>query len=125
MTRHFWQAQAMMKYFWPAIIIVSCLVVGFVTFLDIQSPLRAVAAFWFLLICPGMALVRLLHIEELLVELTLAIALSLSLDAVVSSVLVYTRTWSSDLSLALLIAISIGGVAFQFVTNYRRRPNLT
>ena len=100
-------------WLWPAIIVVSSAAIAILTYAGVESPVRVAFAFWFLLVCPGMALVRLLRLKDVIVELTLAVALSLALDALVASALVYTGLWSSKSSLAILIAISIAGAAAQ------------
>jgi hypothetical protein len=62
-----------------------------------------------------MALVRLLQIEEPMTEVTLAVALSLALDALVAGTMLYTGVWSPPWGLMLLICISVVGVTLQFV----------
>jgi hypothetical protein len=61
---------------------------------DSGSALRPAVLFWFLLVCPGMALVPLLELENAWTELTLGIATSLALDTLVASVMVEARLWS-------------------------------
>ena len=65
-------------WLWPTIIVLSAVCVGIVMFANVQSPIRPLLAFWFLLICPGMAMVRPLRVRELYVRLTLAVALSVA-----------------------------------------------
>jgi len=100
-------------WLWPAIIVVSSLGVSLMVFRDIASPLRSLTGFWFLFICPGMALVPLLRIKDRLTELILAIALSLALDMIVAEAVLYAGMWSSKVTLAVLICISLAGVALQ------------
>lgn len=100
---------------WPAIISISAIAVGLGTLAGIKYPLHSLIALWFLLICPGMAFVRLLHVEETLIEFTLAIALSLALDAIVAMTLLYTGMWSPKFGLLILIGISMGGAALQVI----------
>jgi hypothetical protein len=104
---------------WPVTIIVSALAVGYMMFGDITSPLRPLMAFWFLVICPGMALVRLLRISDLMIELTLAVALSFALDAIVASVMVYAGAWSPEWGLAMLLVVSLGGATVQLLRDCR------
>lgn len=100
---------------WPLIIAVSSLGTAIVTFGDVESPVRPLIAFWFLLICPGMAIVPFLGIREGISQLTLAIALSLALDALVSISLLYAGLWSPDIMLAVLISVSLTGAALQIL----------
>jgi hypothetical protein len=64
----------------------------------------------FLLLCPGLAWARLLRVEPLLNELLLGVALSLALDTIVSTALLYAHVPSARASLAVLIAITLGGL---------------
>ena len=106
---------------WPIIISISALVLVIVTFTG--APFRPVAAFWFLLICPGMAFVRLLHIEEWLMEFTLAIALSIAINTFVSEIMVFARIWSPKAGLVALICISMLGATCQIIEANGRRSD--
>ncbi len=107
-------------WMWPTVIAVSAIGVGLVVFGNVASPIRPVIAFWFLLICPGMAFVRLLRIQDNSNELTLAVALSLAIDSVLAIVMVYARLWSPKWGLGILIGISVLGAALQVITANRR-----
>ncbi len=106
-------------WLWPAAIISSSIVVGILTFADIESPLRPVISLWFLFICPGMAIVRLVGVDEMVVELTLAVAVSLALDTLVPLVMLYAGWWSPKGSLGVLIGVSLAGATLQVI-----RPHL-
>lgn len=108
-------------WLWPAIIVLSALAVALVLFWDIQSPLRPAVALWFLLICPGMALVRLMRLGDPLTTVALAIALSLALDGIVAGVMIYAHLWAPAWGLALLIAVSCAGAALQLYQASPRR----
>jgi uncharacterized membrane protein len=98
---------------WPVIIIISAVSSGLLVFGDFLPSARYLLSFWFLLVCPGMAYVRLLHIRDSVTEWALAIALSLAIDTVVAMFMLYTGNWSPNGGLVALMAISIGGVALQ------------
>jgi hypothetical protein len=66
-----------------------------------------------MLIIPGMAIIRLLHIEDRLAELVLAIALSLVISTLFAEIMVLTRLWSPPVGLAVLISISLIGAFLQ------------
>lgn len=108
-------------WIWPAVIAGSAAAAALLTFADISSPLRPLVLFWFLLVCPGMALVRLIGLRQPLVEWTLGIGLSLVLSMAVPSITLYARAWSPEISLGVLIAISVIGAALQLVQG-RARP---
>jgi hypothetical protein len=100
---------------WPAIIIVSSIAGGLAMAGDIGAPIRPLIAFWFLLICPGMAFIRLLHLQEWLTELTLAIALSLTVDTLVAEAMVLNHLWSPQGGLFGLICLSLAGAVLQLI----------
>ncbi len=100
---------------WPIMMISTALGLSLITFGNIASPIRPVIAFWFLLVCPGMAFVRLLRIRETLTELMLAVALSLAIDTLVAEAILYAEIWSSRLALLVLIGISVIGAALQLI----------
>lgn len=102
-------------WLWPAVIISSSIVVGILTFADIESPLRPVISLWFLFFCPGMAIVRLVGVDEMGVELTLAVAVSLALDSLVALVMLYAGWWSPKGSLGVLIGVSFAGAGLQII----------
>ncbi|MDQ3781242.1 MAG: DUF1616 domain-containing protein [Chloroflexota bacterium] len=102
--------------FWPTVILLSATALGVSVFADLQSPLRAILALGFLFVCPGMAFVPLLRVEDVLTELSLGVALSLSLDALVAGTMLYAGLWSPEWGLALLIVVSLVGALLQIVT---------
>lgn len=92
---------------WPLLIVVWALVTGLLVFAGSDTPLRPVVVLPFLLVCPGLALVRLLRIREPVTELTLGVALSVALAVLVPGAMLYTGAWSPKASLALLIAAAL------------------
>src|SRR5690242_19995555 len=99
----------MKRLLWPIIIILSTIATGVVTFAITDTPVRPFIALWFLFICPGMAPAQLFRLKEPVIEWTLAIALSFAIDAIVAGILMYAGRWSSSGTLAILMAISLGG----------------
>lgn len=98
---------------WPGVILGSAVASGLFYFLGLASPFRLMIILWFLLVCPGMAFVRLLKFDETYYEWTLAIALSISLDAIVACLLLYTGLWSIELGLLIVILMSFLGAYLQ------------
>jgi hypothetical protein len=103
----------MHSIWWPAIIIFSAVVAMLVVVSNIGSPLQPAIVFWFLLVCPGMAVTRLLRIKDGVAEMTIAVALSIALDAIVAEAMVLTAKWSPNWGLAVLAGLSIAGAAVQ------------
>jgi uncharacterized membrane protein len=106
---------------WPLIIVISAVGLGVAVIADVGSPVRPALTFWFLFVCPGMAYVRLLQLNELWLELTLAVPLSIALNVAVSLLMLYTNTWAPGGALVMLIALSIVGVVLQLVVPQTRR----
>lgn len=100
---------------WPVLILLSALASAGVTFVGWWPPLRVLITLWFLAICPGMGLVRLLRLRDPLAELTLAVALSIAFATIVACSVLYAGFWSPPLILIILLAISIGGALVQLL----------
>ncbi len=100
-------------WLWPAIIVLSTVAAGLVTFVVMDTAVRPFIVLWFLFVCPGMALVRFFRLEELVVEWILALALSFAVDAIVAGVLLYAGRWSPTATLEILMGISLGGAILQ------------
>src|SRR6266702_66959 len=103
----------MKRLLWPAVIILSTIATGVVTFVITDTPVRPFIALWFLFICPGMAPARLFRLIDPMIEWTLAVALSFAIDAIVAGILMYAGRWSPPGTLAILMAISLGGAIMQ------------
>lgn len=87
--------------------------------LDVNTVVRAPVVLMFVLLCPGLAIVRLLRIGDIATELSLAVALSLSLAGGVSLIQAYTATWSPTGGLLVIAGITLVAVAVELVI---RRP---
>jgi hypothetical protein len=96
-------------------------VASMLVLVDFHSPVRSALVAAFVFLCPGLALVRLLRLEEPLFELTLGIALSLALAGLVSVALLYAHAWSPGKGLAILAAIALGGSWFELATEPSER----
>ena len=74
---------------WPWLIVLSTLALGSVAAAGESSALRTALAIWFLLLCPGLALVGLMRLDDAWMEVTLAVALSVVLDTAVAGAMSY------------------------------------
>ncbi|MCL5256795.1 MAG: DUF1616 domain-containing protein [Chloroflexi bacterium] len=106
------------KLVWTLVIAASAAAMGIAIYGNMPVPVRLLAAACFLPFCPGMAIVRLLKIEDGVAELAVAIALSIAIETIVAMALVYARLWSPNLVLAIIIGITVAGTVAQWV----RRP---
>ena len=100
---------------WPIILLFSTFFASVLVSSDVSSPIRSVLVFWFLLVCPGMAYVRMLDIKDTLTEWILAVSLSLGTATAVSLVVLYSGNWNASLVMAILVVLTFGGVALQIL----------
>ena len=103
---------------WPVTIILSTAAAGLVYFVFTDVAIRPLLVMWFLFICPGMAVIRLLHLREVAVEWTLALVLSFTLDAIIAGIQLYAQVWSPSATFAILIVICLGGSIAQIATEH-------
>ncbi len=95
---------------WPAAILLSTVAVSVVTYAGIWPSVRPFVALPFLVLCPGLAWARLLRVEPELNTILLGVALSLAIDTIVATALLYAHQPSAKVNLGALIAITIGGL---------------
>jgi hypothetical protein len=110
---------------WTLTIIVSAVAAVLVVLVPSDGQLRIVFILWFLLICPGMMLVRFLHLGEPLLEWVVALALSIAADSFVAGLLLYSGRWSTSSAFVILLATTTGGVLLQelnAIRTQRRKP---
>jgi hypothetical protein len=79
---------------WPLVLVAATVLMGVLIKIEPGNDLRVAAAFLYLLICPGMAFVRLLNLSSRLMEWVLAVAASITLDLIISEILVLIHQWS-------------------------------
>ena len=104
---------------WPLLIVGSVAAAAATMPADDPSLPRTLIVLWFLLVCPGRALVLPLGLADPWSRLMLATALSVSLDIAVAGTLSYAGVWSPETALAILMAVTLGGVAAALL---RRAP---
>lgn len=98
---------------WPVILGLSALIAGVLTFVGDAPQARIIVVLWFLLVCPGMMLVRFFHLREPLFEWILAITLSMALDTITGGILLYTGHWSPNGAFAIILGLTVAGVLVQ------------
>ena len=98
---------------WPVAILLSAAFVGALAVGGAGPPLQPIATLAFLAVCPWMAVIRLLQLEDVLTELTLAVAFSIALGSLVAGIMLYAGLWSSTWALGLLLGVSVIGAAWQ------------
>jgi len=88
--------------------------------LEASTVVRAPVVLTFLLLCPGLAIVRLLRISDVATEWSLAVAMSLALAGAVTLIQAYTDTWDPTVALLVLTGITLAATAAELLI--RRRP---
>jgi hypothetical protein len=106
----------------PVVAIVSALAVTGALVFDLDNPLRGALVFWFLLACPGMAVVTVLRIIDPLFEMVASVGLSLALGAAVAESLLYLHLWSPWLGLLVLVTLTITAASISLLTSKDARP---
>jgi hypothetical protein len=109
------------RFRWPLVILVSSLAMAFLLLADVHSPVRLVAALWFLLVCTGMAFVPLLGVRPLGFELGLGVALSIVLDALVTTTLLLAGGLSEQSGFVALVGLCLVGCTLQVGVRPSRR----
>jgi hypothetical protein len=97
----------------PAVVAASVVVLALALATDAPAALRGPLAMWFLLACPGLALVPLVRLHDTLAAVALIVALSVALDIVVALAMMYAGLWSPAGIFAVLALISLAGGALQ------------
>jgi len=104
---------------WEYLALGSCAAIAATTWGWASAPVRPAVTTWFLLVCPGMALIRLLPARGALTRLVLALATSLGLETLVATTLLEARAWSPSAVLSVLIAITLGAAALGLSSSSR------
>jgi hypothetical protein len=95
--------------FWPYAITALAAATAALVVLDVHSVVRAPIAVAFIVVCPGMALVRPFRLDPW-AELLLAVVLSLCLAAGLATISVYLGAWNPTEVLLAIVAITMVGV---------------
>jgi len=98
------------EFMWPPVIIYLTLATHFT--IASGTP-NALIVYIFLLLCPGMAIIRLLDIKDPFVEWPFAIGLSIAINTVVSLLVILLSIGTLQTGFYFLAAISIIGSGIQ------------
>jgi hypothetical protein len=91
---------------------------------EVGAPVQPVLVFWFVLVCPGMAVVGLIRPPSLLFAVPLSIAVSCALAVVVAQALLLAGAWSPLTALVILAALTTVGAVAELGAD-RRAQRLT
>lgn len=96
---------------WPLVIGLSAAVAAAAVYADIDAAARAIVVLWFMLVCPGMAIVRLLRLSDPLTEFAIAVALSLAIETVLAVALLYAGSANFEVTFGVLLVVTLAAVA--------------
>ena len=109
-------------WLWPIVIFISVIGVIFCTFINPGTPAQGIVLLWFVTFCPGMSIVPLMKLNHFVIEVTLAVALGLSIDAIIVAIFLYSKYWSPPTMLWVLIVLSLIGSTVQLGASFINRP---
>ena len=98
---------------WPAGIATLCSTACTAVALGDSSTPRTLVVVAFLLIAPGMAVVRAIGVGDLWAQLSLGLGLSVAIDSLVAGLLALAGAWSPTAILAILVGVSLAGAALE------------
>jgi hypothetical protein len=112
-------ALARFRGYWPALLLASSAAVALLVYGDADSAARLPVVLWFVLVCPGTALIRLLRLEDPVAELAIGAALSAALAVIVSGTMLYAGAWSPKATLGVLVGVTVLGA----IVDMKRAPS--
>src|SRR5581483_3005893 len=95
------------SWLWPTINLLATLITGVIVYIAPATPLQPYVVMSFVCFCPGMALVRFLRLHDLAIELSLAVALSLSVASIAAGAFLYAKDWSPLNTLTTLVLLTL------------------
>ena len=100
-----------------ALLLASGLIAVLALLPHVPVPVRAVLIVGFALVSPGLAWVRLVHIEDRLAELTLGVALSIAIGTLVASLQAYAGAWSPRGCIVLLALVVVAAAVAEIASS--------
>ena len=98
---------------WPAGIAAVNATACAVVALGGSSTPRTLVVVAFLLLCPGMGVVRAIGVGDLWAQLSLGLGLSVAIDTLVAGVLALAGAWSPTAILVILVGVSLAGATLE------------
>jgi uncharacterized membrane protein len=92
------------RSFWPIVFVAGAVTAPAISLALPHSPVRSVIVLAFLLVCPGMAVVRPLRLATGTTKLLLAVLVSLAIETALALVMLYAHLWSPPVLLVVVAA---------------------
>jgi hypothetical protein len=105
---------------WPSVSLAACALVTLLVAVDAAPAVRGPAVVAFVLLVPGLALVRLLHLRDRLAEHGLANALGIGLAVIVPTTMMYAGAWSPRVAFAIIVGVALCATAVEVVRTRTR-----
>ena len=99
------------RFPWPFVVIPSALVMALLLALGADGPIRILAAFWFLLFCPGLSFVWLLPMRAPAEDLAVGFVLSIVIDTLVATTIVVIGGLTAASGFIVVSAVCLAGCA--------------
>jgi len=93
------------------VIALSSAVVAVLVYADVHTALRPLLVAWFLLVCPGMAMLHLLRLDNGAMKLAIAVALSVAFDTLVAIGFLYGGWPNFDAMFTVVLVVTMVAVA--------------
>ena len=94
-------------WFWLLVIPVSMVAAGLLQQTTSSSTIFRLITFWYILVVPGMTIVKLLHLEQAHIEWILAIVISICLNMLLAELMVYLHAYFPEVVLSLLLIVNL------------------
>lgn len=106
---------------WLIVILLFNVLIATVVFFEWLAPLRSPVVFLYLLFCPGLSLAYLIPTGDTVTRLFLTMMISIAIDTVVALLFLYTKNWSPELILLVLMIISLGAAISELYIKIQRK----
>jgi hypothetical protein len=99
----------------PTLIVALAIAAAMIVFAAPGSPLRPYVVLAFALVCPGSALVRLLAVPDPVLELAAGVGLSIAIQLLASTAMLYAHAWSPEALFALLVVFAVSAASAELL----------
>ena len=106
--------------YWLVAVFLLNVLIAAVVYGELLANIRGYVVFGYLLLCPGLSLAYLLPTNDKLTQTFLVIVLSIGMDAVIAEALLLIEMWSPQLTLLILIIISLSSAVSELYIKIRK-----
>lgn len=97
----------LMAWFWLLMIPLSMIAAGIVQQMTVPLPLLRIVTMWYVLVIPGMTLVKLLQLRQAHIEWMLAIVVSICINMLMTEFMIYLHAYFPRVVLSLVLIINL------------------